>query len=103
MSVYTFSWYTKDRVPRIVHPRWWQVGKKAELVFDEKWVRKAVTDIPQDEADILLTDPMFGGSSHTRLIARFLGRCPLQIQLEQSVGQANSNPSEYVSIGRTST
>lgn len=81
---YALSWRSTDSVPTIRHPLWWQFWKRAELFYETRAVRHAILDIPQDEADLLISATNgFWNNQHGRLLRRFMGGQPRQVQLER--------------------
>jgi hypothetical protein len=89
MTTYTFSWYRKDRVPSIRHPKWWQFWKRAELVYTNQWARHCLLEIPKDEADVLMD--LSADKVEERLIHRLLGPDVKMVQLEST-----GHPTPYV-------
>lgn len=82
---YTFSWYSYDFVTKILHPKWWQMWKRAEIYRELEWVRHCITDIPEDEGKLLLghwDETLPGASPTIRLIRRLMGQKVDRVQLE---------------------
>ena len=54
---YTFSYYTKERVPFLEGKYWWQFWVKQKIGWREEWVRKVITGLSGREATLLMVTP----------------------------------------------
>lgn len=95
-KTYTFSCYVKRDVPVLKRRPWWNLFGRDTLTTARQWVRMCLTDITEDEKDLIL-----GGwdAPAVRLLRRAVGSVVANVQLEEDVRDA----SPYVTTGTLGT